>query len=44
MSELIDRTPQVLTEVWKKIPKGFPEMIAETTLEGLQVGARRLGG
>jgi len=44
MSELRDRTPEVLAAVRKQIPRKFPEAISETILEGLRTSAQRLGG
>ncbi|MCW5556571.1 MAG: type II toxin-antitoxin system HipA family toxin [Verrucomicrobiae bacterium] len=44
ISELVDRTPQVLAEVRKQIPARFPATVAEAILDGLRVGVQRLGG
>ncbi len=43
ISDLIDQTPRVLDGVLAKIPKTFPEPIAETILTGLQRQSERLG-
>ena len=43
IGEIIDRTPQVVEETRKLLPRGFPSQIAESILTGTAKSARLLG-
>ena len=40
--ELLEATPRVLTEVGRHLPLGFPAVVADKTLQGLQSAAQKL--
>ncbi len=42
ISELVERTPQVIAEVSENLPAGFPEQVAGPILEGLARSAQKL--
>lgn len=42
IDELIERTPAAIRAVREKLPKGFPESVSESILEGLHQAANRL--
>jgi serine/threonine-protein kinase HipA len=42
IEEVTAATPAVIRQVQRMLPRGFPEQIAETVLEGVQGAARRL--
>ena len=44
IDDLVARTPQVVQAVRTRLPKGFPELLTDSILGGLQDAANRLAG